>query len=611
MASVHYPNNPPAALFRRKKEQKRGITFSVLLVGSSGTGKTTFANNLLDSTIFEHRFQPDIPRYENPMVKLINPTKVVTFNSKSGFPSSMTPFDPVSAHLEPGITLTSTSVEITTDSTSDDPRDKMCFNLTDTHGLGDNLDNEICFDEIVAYLEQQFDLVLAEETRVKRNPRFEDGRVHAALYFIEPTGHGLRELDIEIMKRLSRYTNVLPIICRADSFTAEELQVFKKNILEDIEYYNVPVYKFEVDEDEEDVETIEEIKNLASLQPFAVVCSDVKNASGKYVRSYPWGDVLVDDMGVSDLRVLKNVLFGTHLQEFKDTTHNLLYENYRAEKLSSISEWEDPRRASKHNNSAGRYSSTPSLSNFASLVNSGNFTSQQSLNSIPNMDNPPLTPNMDPEAVNKDEESPLRKLSVTIRRENEEIIKNIKNSPKSADSTSRDKSKLRNISETLPYVLRHERIILKQQKLEELEAQSTRELQKRIHELEKKAMELKLKEKLLKQRNSSTSSNNPSNDSRVTSEQTNGTEEPAATTIANTNATNGTDGANGANGANGTNTTNTTNATNAANATNATNSVSNSAELTVSGLPSALPTSSTHVAADSGTAINPVNNTDN
>lgn len=47
----------------------------------------------------------------------------------------------------------------------------------------------VSFHEIVAYLEKQYDDILAEESRIKRNPRFRDNRVHALLYFISPTGH--------------------------------------------------------------------------------------------------------------------------------------------------------------------------------------------------------------------------------------------------------------------------------------------------------------------------------------------------------------------------------------------------------------------------------------
>lgn len=47
----------------------------------------------------------------------------------------------------------------------------------------------VSFQEIVGYLERQYDDILAEESRIKRNPRFRDNRVHALLYFIPPTGH--------------------------------------------------------------------------------------------------------------------------------------------------------------------------------------------------------------------------------------------------------------------------------------------------------------------------------------------------------------------------------------------------------------------------------------
>ncbi|QEU58313.1 Shs1 [Kluyveromyces lactis] len=509
VSQVFSPSNNGVSVFRRKKE-KRGITFSIMLVGASGTGKTTFANNLLESTIFPHRYHQDVPAStNNENVKIIQPTKVVTFNSMNGIPSYMSPFDPASPFLEPGITVTSTALEITTKSSEDIDSatpEKINFFLTDTLGLGENLNNGICFDEIASYLEQQFDSVLAEETRIKRNPRFQDTRVHVALYFIEPTGHGLRELDVEIMKRLSRYTNVLPIVARADSFTPDELTRFKKRIMEDIDRFNVPIYKFEVDENEDDLETIEENKALARLQPFAIICADQRdNATGKYYREYPWGKIDIDNENISDLKLLKRVLFGSHLQEFKDTTQNLLYENYRAEKLASVPAWdiennEVPDTSIDDENNEGnssalmkgltRNSTAPSLSNFASLINTGKFKSQQSL-AIPPQSETPSTPRLT--GVDEGDESHA---SISASSQKSTPL-NIQTSP--------ERTKLRNISENIPYMLQHERIVARKQKLEELEAQSAKELQKRIQELERKAIELKMKEKLLRQNSHSQS----------------------------------------------------------------------------------------------------------
>ena len=84
------------------------------------------------------------------------------------------------------------------------------------------------------------------------------------LYFITPTGHGLREIDIQCMKRLSKYVNIIPVIGKADSFTLTELQHFKQQIRIDIQKFNVPTFQFDnslndYDEDE-DYDLIQECK---------------------------------------------------------------------------------------------------------------------------------------------------------------------------------------------------------------------------------------------------------------------------------------------------------------------------------------------------------------
>lgn len=193
------------------------------------------------------------------------------------------------------------------------------------------------FSEIVGYLERQYDDILAMESRIKRNPRFRDNRVHALLYFITPTGHGLRELDIELMKRLSPRVNVIPVIGKADSLTPAELAESKKLVMEDIEHYRIPVYNFPYDIEEDDEDTVEENAELRGLMPFAIVGSEeVLEIGGKKVRArqYPWGIVEVENPRHSDFLAIRSALLHSHLADLKEITHDFLYENYRTEKLS-------------------------------------------------------------------------------------------------------------------------------------------------------------------------------------------------------------------------------------------------------------------------------------
>ena len=209
--------------------------------------------------------------------------------------------------------------------------------IVDTPGFGDQIDNESAFGEIVGYLERQYDAILAEETRIKRNPRFRDNRIHALLYFITPTGHGLRELDIELMKRLSPRVNVIPVIGKADSLTPAELAESKKLVMEDIEHYRIPVYNFPYDIEEDDEDTVEENAELRGLMPFAIVGSeDTLEINGRRARArqYPWGVVEVENPRHSDFLAIRSALLHSHLADLKEITHDFLYENYRTEKLS-------------------------------------------------------------------------------------------------------------------------------------------------------------------------------------------------------------------------------------------------------------------------------------
>jgi len=70
-----------------------------------------------------------------------------------------------------------------------------------------------------------------EELKIKRQLyNYHDTRVHACLYFIAPTGHSLKSLDLVTMKKLDSKVNIIPIIAKSDTITKSELQKFKVSL---------------------------------------------------------------------------------------------------------------------------------------------------------------------------------------------------------------------------------------------------------------------------------------------------------------------------------------------------------------------------------------------
>lgn len=56
---------------------------------------------------------------------------------------------------------------------------------------------------ILDYIDAQFEKYLEEELKIKRSLwNYHDTRIHACLYFIAPTGHSLKSLDLITMKKL-------------------------------------------------------------------------------------------------------------------------------------------------------------------------------------------------------------------------------------------------------------------------------------------------------------------------------------------------------------------------------------------------------------------------
>ena len=76
-------------------------------------------------------------------------------------------------------------------------------------------------------LPTQYEKYLSDEIAVARKKNIPDTRVHVVLYFVAPTGHHLKPLDIEFMRRLDKICNVVPVIAKADTLTLDERREFR------------------------------------------------------------------------------------------------------------------------------------------------------------------------------------------------------------------------------------------------------------------------------------------------------------------------------------------------------------------------------------------------
>ena len=111
---------------------------------------------------------------------------------------------------------------------------KLSLTVVDTPGFGDAVDNTDCWEPITNFVDEQYEKFLQAETRVNR-VELPDTRVHVCLYFIAPSGHGLKPLDIEFMSRLHDKVNIIPVIGKADACSEEELKDFKQKVTISVE----------------------------------------------------------------------------------------------------------------------------------------------------------------------------------------------------------------------------------------------------------------------------------------------------------------------------------------------------------------------------------------
>ncbi|MGH0184669.1 UNVERIFIED_CONTAM: hypothetical protein FKN15_015618 [Acipenser sinensis] len=202
-----------------------------------------------------------------------------------------------------------------------------------------SVNHGFCFNilcVVVEFIDTQFEAYLQEEMKIRRTLHsYHDSRIHACLYFIAPTGHSLKSLDLVTMKKLDSKVNIIPVIAKSDAISKSELTKFKIKITSELVSNGVQIYQFPTDD-----ETVAEINaNMNVHLPFAVVGSTEEVKIGNKMvkaRQYPWGTVQVENENHCDFVKLREMLIRVNMEDLREQTHARHYELYRRCKLEEM-----------------------------------------------------------------------------------------------------------------------------------------------------------------------------------------------------------------------------------------------------------------------------------
>ncbi|XP_062944220.1 septin-8 isoform X4 [Cynocephalus volans] len=272
------------------KSVTQGFSFNILCVGETGIGKSMLMNTLFNTT-----FETEEASHHEACVRLRPQT-----------------YDLQESNVQLKLTI------------------------VDAVGFGDQINKDESYRPIVDYIDAQFENYLQEELKIRRSLfDYHDTRIHVCLYFITPTGHSLKSLDLVTMKKLDSKVNIIPIIAKADTISKSELHKFKIKIMGELVSNGVQIYQFPTDD-----EAVAEINAVMNAHlPFAVVGSTEEVKVGNKLvraRQYPWGVVQVENENHCDFVKLREMLIRVNMEDLREQTHSRHYELYRRCKLEEM-----------------------------------------------------------------------------------------------------------------------------------------------------------------------------------------------------------------------------------------------------------------------------------
>uniref|UniRef100_A0A1I8IFH5 Septin-type G domain-containing protein n=1 Tax=Macrostomum lignano TaxID=282301 RepID=A0A1I8IFH5_9PLAT len=248
-----------------RKAVKKGFNFTLMVVGESGLGKSTLISSLFQQDLYKDR-------------ELGSATERVNKTTE----------------------IDKRQIEL------DEKGVKLRLTVVDTPGFNDAINCQDCWRPIEDYIDNTFEQYFKDECGLNRK-NIVDHRVHCCLYFVSPCGHGLRPIDVELMRREHS-----SIIARADT-----LARFKRARTGRLGSPKLcTTYRQEPDTPD-------------------------RRRRGPTIWRQDQSGLVVDGVGPTvenpkhcDFAKLRIFLLGTHMQDLKDITKEVHYENYRAKYIT-------------------------------------------------------------------------------------------------------------------------------------------------------------------------------------------------------------------------------------------------------------------------------------